>query len=137
VAFLLGQVADFRIFQRNFRTETGEIDIVLQIDNYSSRCWYEPGVPFIFVESKNTFEPAGQSVISLLIRRLQTSRQRARIGLAFSVGGFTSDAEKEELRLSEGGLCIAFFDSDAIQAFIEAPDPDSFLDSQVANAMLR
>jgi Holliday junction resolvase-like predicted endonuclease len=137
LAFLLAQVADFRIFQRNFRTDTGEIDIVLQIDNYSGRCWYESGVPFILVESKNIQERAGQPVISLLIRRLQTSRRRARIGLAFSAGGFTSDAEREELRLSESELCVALFDGKTIEAMIASSDLEQFLDEHIGRAMLR
>ena len=137
LAFVLAQIGDFRVSKRNFRTETGEIDIVLQIDNFSGRCWNDPGVPFILVESKNTSDPAGQPVISLLIRRLQTSRRRARIGLVFSTGGFTSDAEKEELRLSETELCVAFFDGATIEALIAHPDPDAFLDEHIGRAMLR
>lgn len=137
LAFLLSRIADFRVLQRNFRTETAEIDIVLQVDHFSNRCWYEPGVPFVIVESKNTADEAGQPVVTMLIRRLQTSRGRARLGLLFSVGGFTADAEKEELRQSEGNLCVAFFDSDAIAAMIEADDLDGWLDDHVARAMLR
>jgi hypothetical protein len=137
LAFLLAQVTDFRIFERNFRTDTGEIDVVLQIDNFSTRCWSEPGVPFVYAESKNTADPAGSPIVAIFIRRLQTSRQRVRLGLLFSVGGFTSDAEREELRLSEGPLCIAFFDADAIGAMIDSQDLDSMLDAHIGKAMLR
>lgn len=137
LAFILGQVTDFRVFKRNFRTDTGEIDIVLQIDNFGGRCWNESGVPFVFVESKNVKDPIGQPVVSLLIRRLQTSRSRARIGLLFSAGDFTSDAQREELRLSESSLCVDFFGPSDIEALIAAEDIDSFLNDHIGHAMLR
>ena len=137
LAFLLSQVTDFRVIERNFRSATAEIDVIVQIDNFSTRCWNHPGVPFIFAEAKNRIDKAGQSVISILIRRLETSRGRARLGMAFSVGGFTADAKTEELRLSATDYCVAFFDSDAIVSMIEAKDLDDFLEKHVTKAMLR
>jgi hypothetical protein len=38
LAFLLSQVSDFKIFERNFRAATDEIDIVVQLDGLSSSC---------------------------------------------------------------------------------------------------
>ncbi len=137
LAFLLAQVTDFRILKRNFRTDTAEIDIVVQIDNFSTRAWSSPGVPFVLVESKCTADPAGQPVVSLLIRRLETSRKRARLGIVFSAGGFTSDARTEELRLSMSDLCVALFDAEAIEEMIAAADLDMFLEERVTAAMLR
>lgn len=137
IAFLLAQAADLSIYERNFRSATGEIDIVLRVDNFSGRIWFTPGVPFIHVESKNTQDVVGQPVVSILIRKLQISRGRARIGLLFGANGFSSDARDEELRLSESELCIAFFDSEAIEALIEADDVEAYLERHIGDAMIR
>lgn len=137
LAFLLSQVSNFRIFQRNYRNETQEIDIVIQVDGANSRCWYAPGVPFILVEAKNTADVAGAPIVSLLIRKLQTKRKSARLGLLFSVSGFTSDAEKEELRLSESEYCVAMVDGKMIERLIDAANLEEELEKYVSQAMLR
>ena len=137
LAFLLSQVTDFRIFSRNFRNATQEIDIVLQVDKLSGRCWAVIGVPFVLVEAKNLAEPVGQPHVSLLFQKLRTKRGTARIGMLFSPAGFTSDARQEELRGSEGNLCIPMFGAAEIQELIVAEDIDQCLERLVGKAMLR
>jgi hypothetical protein len=137
LAFILSQVADLRVFSRNYRNETQEIDIVLQVDNFSARCWVAPGVPFVLVEAKNWAEPAGQPVVSLLIRKLETKRGKVRLGLLFCTGGFTQDAHQEELRLSQTDYCVAMFDAEAIEGLIVAIDLDDYLEKHISDAMLR
>jgi Holliday junction resolvase-like predicted endonuclease len=137
LAFLLGQTADFRVIERNYRNETREIDIVLQLDHFSGRCWATPGVPFVLVEAKNRDESAGQSDLSVLIRKVQTKRGRCRIGMLFSLGGVTADARIEELRLSEGQLCIVMFDRDELESWIDSSSADDHLEKHVQRAMLR
>lgn len=137
LAFLLSQVADFKVFSRNHRTETAEIDIVVQVDNFSSRCWSSPGVPFVHVEAKNWTATVGQPQMSLLIRRLQTARGRAKLGLLFATSTFSDEARMEELRLSETDLCVAMFDADGIETLFEANDLDQTLEEAIGRAMLR
>ena len=98
LAFLLSQVSDFRVREKNLRGATDEMDLVLQIDNWSGRCWYQPGVPFVLVEAKNWKKPVGQPIVTLLHGRLRKKRQRARVGLAMTTSRFTSDAAMEELK---------------------------------------
>ena len=137
LAFLLGQVSDFAIRSRNFRGDTDEIDIVVQIVGPSNHCWREEGVPFILVESKNWVEKSGQAQISLLIRHMDTRRGRVRIGMFFSANGFTSDARDEVLKLASTPLCVVLAGPDEIEEWIAASDPDRFLEDLVAAPMLR
>lgn len=137
LAFLLSQVGDFKVFQRNLRTATQEIDIVLQVDNFSKRCWSTPGVPFVHVEAKNWAETVGQPVVSLLIRKLETARGRARLGMVFTTSKFSEEARLEELRLSETELCVAMFDEASIVELMDAEDIESLLEEAIARAMLR
>src|ERR1035437_1860880 len=68
LAFLLSQVHGFKIFERNYRAATDEIDIVVQVDSMTSRCWSQSGVPFVIVEAKNWAATVGSNTVSLLIR---------------------------------------------------------------------
>ncbi len=137
LAFLLSQVSDFAIFERNFRGDTDEIDIVVQIVAQSGRCWREEGVPFILVEAKNWSEPAGQPQLSILIRHMETRRGRVRIGMFFSADGFTSDARDEVLKLAATPFAVAMVGPTEIEAWIAETDPDRYLEELVGRAMLR
>lgn len=137
LAFLLSQVDGFRVFERNLRAETDEIDIVVQVDSLTGYCWYESGVPFVIVEAKNWKDPVPSHVVSLLVRKLETRRGRARIGLLFAASTFTSDAKDEELKEAKGTLCVAMLDGDAIGAWISSNEPDKFLNDLIGKAMLR
>jgi hypothetical protein len=137
LAFLLGQVHGLRVFERNFNGETDEIDIAVQVDTVGNRCWCEPGVPFIVVEAKNWARTVGSSVVSLLIRKLQTRRGRARLGLLFAASGFSSEARDEELKEAQTSLCVAMLGPREIEAWINAEEPDEFLERFVGRAMLR
>lgn len=137
LSFLLSQVSDFAIFGRNFRGDTDEIDIVVQIVAQSGRCWREEGVPFILVEAKNWAEPAGQPQLSILIRHMETRRGRVRIGVFFSADGFTSDAREEVLKLAATPFAVAMIGPGEIEAWIAETNPDKYLEELVGRAMLR
>lgn len=136
LAFLLSQVADLRVVERNHRTETQEIDLVLQIDNFSPRVWQRSG-PLMLVEAKNTGEPTPQHVVSLLIHKVRTKRGSSKIGMLISTSGFTTDAKMEELRISESDTCVVMLDSRQLVDLIGAADLDTTLESYVRSAMLR
>ncbi|EIV67416.1 restriction endonuclease [Mycobacteroides abscessus] len=136
LAFLFSQVADLKVVERNYRTATEEVDVVLQVDNISNRAW-QKSVPFIIVEAKNRAEKASQQTVSALITKLQTKRGSAKIAILVSRLGFTDDARNQELRFSTSDMCIAMLDSSAIVKLIEADDLDMQLEDLIRYALLR
>lgn len=137
LAYMLSRVNGFRIFSRNFNGETDEIDIVVRVDSISEACWSEPGVPFVIVEAKNRAETVSSAVVTLLIRKLETRRGRARIGLLFASSSFSPEAADEELKEAKGNLCVAMLGPQDIENWIEAANPTEYLDEYVGRAMLR
>lgn len=137
LAFLFSQVRDLKVIERNYRTETEEIDLVLQVDNFSPRVWQRPGVPFILVEAKNRADKASQQVMSVLLMKLQTKRSTSRIAFLVSLAGFTEDAKKQELRVSTQDICVVMIDRADLESLIEAEDLDDSLEALVRRALLR
>jgi Restriction endonuclease len=136
LAFLFAQVGDLRVVERNYDTETQEIDLVLQVDNISNRVWRHL-MPFILVEAKNTAEPAGQPIVSLMIHKVRTKRGTCKIGVIVSRNGFTSDARAEEMRISESENCVVLLDGNHLAELVAAADLDDALETFVRRAMLR
>lgn len=138
LAFLLGQVADFRVVSRNYTTDTEEIDILLQIDNFSSRCWLESGVPFLLVEAKNWDDEVPQKEVTVFLGKILTKRGRARIGLLFARKGFTGAADLQETKLGQKEeIVVALVGPDTLLEWIEREDGDEYLEDVVRDAMLR
>lgn len=137
LAFLFAQVQDLKVVERNYRNESEEIDLVLQIDNFSSRVWQNLGVPFILVEAKNRADKASQQMMSSLITKLQTKRGAARIALLVSLAGFTEDARLQELRFSTQDICVAMIDREQLEKLLSADDVDTALEELVRQALLR
>lgn len=137
LAFLFSQVRDLKVIERNYRTETEEIDLVLQVDNFSSRVWQRPGVPFILVEAKNRADKASQQVMSVLLTKLQTKRGTSRIAFLVSLAGFTEDAKLQELRFSTQDICVVMIGREELFSLIEADDLDDALEALVRRALLR
>lgn len=137
LAFLFAQVRDLKLVSRNYRTETEEIDLVLQVDNFSRRVWLKPGTPFILVEAKNRTEKASQQVVSVLLTKLQTNRGSSRIAFLVSLSGFTESAMLQELRFSSQGFCIVMIDRHGIEELITAEDLDAALEKKVRDALLK
>ena len=137
LAFLFAQVNDLKVLERNYRTETEEIDLVLQIDNFSPRVWQKSGVPFILVEAKNRVEKASQQMISVLLTKLQTNRGTSRIAFLVSLAGFTEDAKLEELRFSIQEMCVVMIGREELESLIEADNLDDTLETMVSHALMR
>lgn len=137
LAFLLAQISDFRVRERNLRGMTDELDIVVQIDRITTRCWYESGVPFILVEAKNWVDPVDQKEVSAFMTKIGTKRGRAKIGVMVGAGGFTSSAELQELKHATQDIVVVFVGPVEIEAWIEDEDPDEYLEERVRSAMLR
>ncbi|OOG46735.1 restriction endonuclease [Rhodanobacter sp. C01] len=138
LALLLDQTPDLAVVERNYRGDTDEIDLVLQVVRFvDNRCWFQEGVPFLLVEAKNRVEPTSQAMVSQLIRRLQTKRGTARIGLLFTTSKFTQDAELEVIKLAQGQIVVALIGPKEIERWVASNDPHEYLESLVRGAMLR
>jgi hypothetical protein len=137
LAFLLSSIRGFRISSRNFNGVSDEIDIVVRVDAFTENCWSESGVPFVIVEAKNWKVTVGSPVVTLLLRKLETRRGRARIGLLFATSSFSDEARSEELKEAKGNLCVVMVGPTEISQWIEAEDPTAYLDNCVERAMLR
>lgn len=137
LAFLFSQVRDLKVIERNYRTETEEIDLVLQVDNFSRRSWQRSGMPFILVEAKNRIEKASQQVVSVLLAKLLGKRGTTRIAFLVSLAGFTDDARMQELRFAAQELCVVMIGRAEMEKLIEAEDLDGALETLVSHALLR
>lgn len=137
LAFIFAQIRDLKVVERNYRNETEEIDLVLQIDNFSSRVWQKSGVPFILVEAKNRADKASQPMVSSLVTKLQTKRGNARIAFLVSLAGFTDDARMQELRFSTQDICVVMIDRLQLESLLAAANIDEQLEELVRQAMLR
>ena len=138
VSFLLSQIDDFFVKDRNYRTETEELDVVVQARSTNTdRCWAIPGAPFVLVEAKNWEDPVDQREVSTLLTKMKGKRGFVRIGIIVGGAGFTSDAEKQELRFSgeEGVVCL--LGPEEIDQWIVAPDGDEYLEQVVRHAIMR
>lgn len=137
LAFTFAQIRDLKVVERNYRTETEEIDLVLQIDNFSTRVWQKSGVPFILVEAKNRSDKASQPMVSTLITKLQTKRGTSRIAVLVSLAGFTDDARMQELRFSTQDLCVVMVDRAQLENLLTVDDVDGEFERLVRQALLR
>lgn len=137
LAFLLGQIADFSVVERNLRTETEELDIVVAQRATTGRCWAVIGTPFILVEAKNWSNKVGQAEVSTLITKMRGKRGTVRISLLVARNGFSEDAMKQELRFASDDKTIVLIGPDEISEWIAASDGDEALESVVRRAMLR
>lgn len=137
LAFAFSQVRDLKVVEHNYRNETEEIDLVLQIDNFSSRVWQKSGVPLVLVEAKNRADKASQPMVSSLITKLQTKRGTARIAMLVSLAGFTEDARMQELRFSTQDICVVMIDRTQLEKMLAADDVDGELETYVRHALLR
>lgn len=136
LGFLLSQVADFKVKERNLRGETDELDIVVQIDNYSRRCWQKSGAPFVLVEAKNWTKPVDQKEVSAFMTKLQTKRGTARFGCLVGASGFTSAAQTQILKFATQEHIMVLLEPEELQKWIASETSDDFLEDLVRRAML-
>jgi hypothetical protein len=138
IAFLLSQVADFDVVERNYRTETEELDAVVQIRATQGRIWTGMGAPLILIEAKNwKTTPVSQKEVSTFRVKMLGRRGAVRIGLMFGADGFSSDALDQELRFSSEDLTIVCVNPDELAGWIDADDADGYIEDLIRGAMLR
>lgn len=137
VAFILSQVDDFVVIERNFRTATGEIDIVVQQRATTGRLWATLNAPLILVEAKNRAEPVSQEMVTVFRAKMQTSRGGVRLGIIVAAATVTEDASLQELKFATENLTIAFITKRELDEWISVPDPDGWLERHFSRAMIR
>lgn len=137
LSFLFEQVAEFTVIERNYRGDSDEVDIWLQIGSWSERCWQENGVPFILVEGKNRAEHAGAPFVVHIKGQLREKRRRTRIGILCSTSTFSSDAVTEVIKLAESEYSVALLGPAELEAWIDSDTPSDYLEAQIRRAMLR
>lgn len=137
IAFLLSQVSDFEVVERNLRTDTEELDAVVQQRATEGRVWSGLGAPLILVEAKNWKVPVNQKEASAFRVKIDGRRGGVRLGLMFGASGFTSDALDQELRFASDDVTIAFVTPDQLHEWISSPDGDAYLETLVRRAILR
>jgi Holliday junction resolvase-like predicted endonuclease len=137
LAFLLSQVDDFRVVGRNYRTRTGEIDIVVQQLATTGRLWATLGAPLLLVEAKNRAAPLSQPMVSVFRSKMQTSRGGVRLGIMVAAGNITEDASLHELKFATENLTIAFMTKRELDEWIASTSPDDWLEGHFTRAMLR
>ena len=76
-------------------------------------------------------------MVTVLIRKLETRRGRAKIGLLFSTSSFSPGLRAEELKEAKGGFVVAMLGPKEIVELIASDDPTEYLDDFVMYAMLR
>lgn len=136
LAFLLQQVADFRVVERNLRGSTDEVDLVLQVDNWSSRCW-QLHVPFVLIEAKNWSASVTAKEVRDLHSKVQDRTGVARVGVLFSASSFTSDARDQTLKYAQSQQVVALIDGEGLVRWIDSSEPDDVLENLVRAEMLR
>jgi len=137
LAFLFSQVEDFHVVERNYRTETEELDAVIQQRATGGRAWANLGAPFILVEAKNWKNKVDQKEFSAFRVKMQGKRGTVRLGLMVGASGFTGDAMTQELKFASDDLTIAFLGPEELEGWIGAPEGDDYLETIVRRAMMR
>ena len=137
ITFLLSQTEDFDVVEHNLRTDTEELDAVVQQRATHGRAWATLGAPFILVEAKNWAAAVPQKEVSVFRVKMEGRRGGVRIGIMFGANGFTSDALDHELRFASDELTIVFIGPEELRAWAEADEPDDYLERLVRRAILR
>jgi len=135
--FMFSQVTDFKVLKCNWRTETEELDCVVQLRSKSNeRCWSTLGAPLLVVEAKNQKSKIGQEVVSKLKTVIDGKRGTCRIGIVVSISGFTSDAQAQILRFSMDDKTIVLLSSGDLSSWAASSDYDGALEQMITAAML-
>lgn len=136
VVFLLSQVDGLSIFERNYKTSTEEIDVVLQQRQLDGRVWALTNAPFLLVEAKNHQDGISQGMFSQFRIKMMTKRASVRIGLMFSRTTVSGAAREQEEKFASEDLTIAFLDGNEIAEWIDAADGTAYLERAISRAML-
>lgn len=132
VKLLFKSIPGFEEVTTNFHTASEEIDLV--VTNRSlDPVWGKEG-QYLFGECKNWSKVVGTSEAQSFLYKLMSRRDRVRVGLFFSVSGF-SEPFLATVRSHKPEVVLTF-DAQAITAWIAAPDRLAFLTARHQQAVV-
>jgi hypothetical protein len=109
----------FVVVEHNVRTETEEIDIVVQPDT-SSPFWSRVSPPMLLLECKNWKDKIGTPELQVFATKIENRpKLLCRIGYLISISGFTDDAEKELIGYRARDFVLATITADHIKELVE------------------
>lgn len=109
----------FVVVEHNVRTETEEIDIVVQPDT-SSPFWSRVSPPMLLLECKNWKDKIGTKELQVFATKIENRpRLLCRIGYLISISGFTDDAEKELIGYRARDFVLATITAGHLKELIE------------------
>ena len=137
LGFLFNQVADFEVVERNYRSETDEIDLVIQLRRWSSRLWHQLDSPIVLVEAKNWSERVDQAAVSAFGTKLDIRSPSVRVGFLVTRNGFTQDARIQVLRMARDTATVVLIDGEALEEWIDSGDPDAVLERLLRDGVVQ
>ena len=120
VKLLFRSTPGFESVTTRLRNVSEEIDISVR-NEATTGVWSKEG-PYILGECKNWSTKVGAPEYSVFREKLTNKFNRARVGLFFSVGGFTKPFEEKIIQDRKGDLLIIAVDADGIQRWIDSSD---------------
>ena len=123
MAALFEQVPGFVVYDRNARTETEEIDLIVLNDSRDS-VYLREG-PLILVECKNWTSKPGRPEFSLLEGKMRNRYSRCTLAFFVSWSGFADTTWRETIRLSrEKYVIVCLTGSDVCRAALAGNFPE-------------
>jgi hypothetical protein len=120
---LFAQVPGFVVYERDLRTVTEELDLVIL--NGSSDPVFSRDGSLILVECKNWTMKSGRPEFSLLEGKMRNRYNRCTLAFLISWSGFTETVEREMLRLSrDNHLIVCMAGSDVGRAALAGTFPE-------------
>jgi hypothetical protein len=120
---LFAQVPGFVVYERNRRTATEELDLVVLND--SPDPVYSKDGPIILVECKNWTTRPGRPEFSQLENKIRNRYSRCTLAFLISWSGFTDTTWRETIRLSrEGYVIVCLTGSDIRREALSGNFPD-------------
>lgn len=104
-SLLFTEIEGLIIVEKNLRTQTAELDIVLQ-NNVARPFWINLGTPLIFVECKNWSKHVDVKEASALESKMRSRGRAVTMSIFLSVSGFTRPFFNHILNLSRDNLLI-------------------------------
>lgn len=123
---LLSDVQGLSIEEKNLRTPTAELDLVVR-NGVSGAFWGSLGSPLIFVECKNWQRPVDARESRVLESKMRDRGRLARLGILLSTSGFTTACVHHALEVARDGPLLVTIDSDDVHRLLVDPTLETVL----------
>lgn len=130
---LFGQVPGFVIYEKDRRTPTEELDLIVLND--SRDVAFSRDGPIIIVECKNWTRRVGRPEFSGLESKIRNRYSRCTVGFFVSWSGFTEPTWRETLRLSRENYVIVCLTGDEIKRAVLSGNFAEFLHGAMLKAL--